>query len=140
LRAVGEAAGQVGEEARLRVSPTEPIDPLVMAGLVGVWAALFSCHALAFRAGSPLLALVPPLALIVFADSVLEEVVRPVYGVLFLVAGLAVVFADAMRRLEGWGPIWAGPGRTTRLLPSAGRGARRIAVAAVARQPRSRCS
>ena len=132
LRAIGEAAGQVGEEARLRVSPTEPIDPLVMAGLVGVWAALFSCHALAFRAGSPLLALVPPLALVVFADSVLDEVVRPVYGVLFLVAGLAVVFADAMRRLQGWGPIWTGPGRTTRLLPSTGRGARRIAVTAVA--------
>lgn len=128
LRAIGEAAGQVGTEARVRVSPTEPIDPLVMAGIVGIWAAIFSCHALAFRAGSPLLALVPPLALIVFADSVLDEFVRPIFGVFFLIAALAVVFADAMRRLQGWGPVWTGPSRTTRLLPSTGRSARRIAA------------
>ncbi len=128
FRAVAEAAGRVGEEARIRVSPTEPIDPLVMAGIVGVWAASFSCHALAFRAGSPLLALIPPLALIVFADSVLDEVVRPIFGVFFLIAALAVVFADAMRRLQGWGPVWTGPSRTTRFLPSTGRNARRIAA------------
>jgi transglutaminase-like putative cysteine protease len=130
-RAVWTAVGRVGEEARLRVSPTEPIDPLLMAGIVAAWAAAFSSHALAFRAGSPLLALVPPVALVAFADSVLEEDVRPIFGVLFLIAALAVIFADAMRRMNGWGPIWTGPGRANRLLTATGRSARRIAVAAV---------
>ena len=49
-----------------------------------MWAAIFSAHALAFRAGSPLLALLPPVALLAFADTVLEEFIRPVYGVVFL--------------------------------------------------------
>ena len=62
-----------------------------MAGAIAVWAAVFSCYALAFRAQSPLLALVPPLALVVFADSVLDDVTKPIYGVLFLVAALAVL-------------------------------------------------
>jgi hypothetical protein len=132
LRAAVEAAGQVGEQARVQVSPTPPLTPLFLAAVTSLWAAIFSSHALAFRAGSPLLALLPPIALVAFADTVLEESIRPWYGVLFLAAGLVVVFADSLRRVQGWGPVWVGPGSKARLSATASRGARRVAVAAVA--------
>jgi hypothetical protein len=103
----------------------------MLAAITAVWAAVFSCFALAFRAGSPLLSLVPPVALVAFADSVLDGVIKPIYGVLFLIAALAVVFADSLRRIHGWGPVWSPPGARNRLLPSAGRGARRIGAGAV---------
>ena len=48
--------------------------------------------------------LVPTLALVVFADSVLDDVTKPVYGVLFLVAALAVLFADSLRRIRAGVP------------------------------------
>ena len=114
------------------MAPTAPLPPLLLAALTGTWAAIFSAHALAFRAGSPLLALLPPVALVAFADTVLEDVVRPVYGVAFLVAATAVVFADSLRRVQGWGPVWAAPGRAARLTSTAGKGARRVAAATVA--------
>jgi hypothetical protein len=131
LRAMGKAAAAVGEEARVQVSPTPPTRALLFAGITAVWAAVFSCHALAFRAGSPLLALVPPVALVAFADSVLDDFDKPIYGVLFLIAALAVVFADSLRRVQGWGPVWSWPGRSGHLLPATGPGARRIAGIAV---------
>jgi transglutaminase-like putative cysteine protease len=131
LRQMGHAAAQVGEEARIQISPAPPNPSLMLAAITAVWAAVFSCFALAFRAGSPLLSLVPPVALVAFADSVLEDMVKPVYGVLFLIAALAVVFADSLRRIHGWGPVWSPPGARNRLLPSAGRGARRIGAGAV---------
>jgi transglutaminase-like putative cysteine protease len=131
LRQVGHAAAQVGEEARIQVSPAPPNPSLMLAAITAVWAAVFSCFALAFRAGSPLLSLVPPVALVAFADSVLDGIIKPVYGVLFLIAALAVVFADSLRRIHGWGPVWSPPGSRNRLLPSAGRGARRVGAGAV---------
>jgi transglutaminase-like putative cysteine protease len=132
LRTALEAAGMVGEQARVQVSPTPPLTPLILAAVTAMWAAVFSSHALAFRAASPLLALLPPIALIAFADTVLEGLVRPWYGVLFLAAGLIVVFADSLRRVQGWGPLWTGPGARARLSATAGRGARQVAAAAVA--------
>jgi hypothetical protein len=131
LRQMGHAAAQVGEEARIQISPAPPNDSLMLAAITAVWAAVFSCFALAFRAGSPLLSLVPPVALVAFADSVLDGLIKPIYGVLFLIAALAVVFADSLRRIHGWGPVWSPPGARNRLLPSAGRGARRIGAGAV---------
>lgn len=132
LRAMTRAAGAVGEQARVQVAPTGPLPPLMLASLAATWAAIFSAHALAFRAGSPLLALLPPIALVAFADSVLEQSVQPIFGVAFLIAATAVIFADGLRRVQGWGPVWIGPGRRSRLSVSAGRGARRVAAAAVA--------
>lgn len=132
LRAIGEAARVVGQEARFQVAPSQPLPPLMLAALTAVWAAVFSSHALAFRAGSPLLALLPPIALVAFADTVLEEFVKPVYGVLFLAAALLVIFADGLRRVQGWGPLWTGPGREARLSVSTGRSARGVAFATVA--------
>jgi transglutaminase-like putative cysteine protease len=131
LRHMAHAASQVGEEARIQISPAPANDSLMLAAITAVWAAVFSCFALAFRAGSPLLSLVPPVALVAFADSVLDGVIKPIYGVLFLIAALAVVFADSLRRIHGWGPVWSPPGTRNRLLPSAGRGARRIGAGAV---------
>ena len=132
ISAAVRAAGLIGEQARIQVAPTAPLPPLLLAALTGTWAAIFSAHALAFRAGSPLLALLPPVALVAFADTVLEDLVRPVYGVAFLVAATAVVFADSLRRVQGWGPVWASPGRAARLTSTAGKGARRVAAATVA--------
>jgi hypothetical protein len=131
MRQMGHAAAQVGEEARIQISPAPPNTSLMLAAITAVWAAVFSCYALAFRAGSPLLSLVPPVALVAFADSVLEDTIKPVYGLLFLIAALAVVFADSLRRIHGWGPVWSPPGTRNRLLPSAGRGARRVGAGVV---------
>ncbi len=132
LRAMADAAGLVGEQARVQVAPTDPSPPLMLAALTATWAAIFSAHALAFRAGSPILALLPPIALVAFADTVLEEIVRPLYGVAFLIAATAMIFADGLRRVQGWGPVWTGPGHDARLTLTAGRGARRVAAAAIA--------
>ncbi len=131
LRAIADASTLVGQEARRQVAPTAPLAPLVLAALTATWAAVFSAHALAFRAGSPLLALLPPIALVAFADTVLEEFIRPVYGLLFLAAALVVVFADGLRRLQGWGPVWSGPGRQARLSTTASKSARGMAFAAM---------
>ena len=131
LRHAFDASHLVGEQARLQVAPAPPLKPLMLASIVAMWAAIFSCHALAFRAGSPLLALLPPIVMLAFADTVLEEFVKPVYGIAFLAAALAVVFADALRRVQGWGPVWTGPGARARLSATASRGARRVAATAV---------
>jgi transglutaminase-like putative cysteine protease len=132
LRHASDAAGLVGEQARVQVAPAPPLPPLMLAAVTALWAAVFSSHALAFRAGSPLLSLLPPAALVAFADTVLEDFVKPWYGVVFLVAALAVIFADSLRRVQGWGPIWEGPGSRARLSATASRGARKVAVATVA--------
>jgi transglutaminase-like putative cysteine protease len=129
LRAALDAAALVGEQARIQPAPAEPIDPLLLAAVVSLWAAVFSAHALAFRAGSPLLGLVPPVALVTFADTVLEEFVKPLYGVAFLAAALLVVFADGLARVQGWGPVWASGRRG--VAATAGRGARRLAFTAL---------
>ena len=131
LRHALDASHLVGEQARIQVAPSPPLKPLMLASIVATWAAIFSCHALAFRAGSPLLALLPPVVMVAFADTVLEEFTKPLYGVTFLAAALAIIFADALRRVQGWGPVWTGPGSRARLSATASRGARRVAVAAV---------
>jgi transglutaminase-like putative cysteine protease len=129
-RAIASATAEIGEQARVNVAPTAPVDPLLLAAVTAVWASVFSAHALAFRAGSPLLALVPPIALVAFADTVLEDEVRPLYGILFLLAALLVAFADGLQRIMGWGPVW-GAGPRERIVARTGRGGRRLGVIAV---------
>ena len=131
LRAVREAAGEIGRQADAQVAPTPPLVPLFLAAVTALWAAVFSTHALAIRAGSPLLALLPPVALVAFADTVLEETERPLYGVLFLATALAVVFIDGLRRVQRWGPTWVWPGARGGLTTATGRGARRVAALAL---------
>lgn len=131
LRTIRDAAGQIGREADAQVAPTPALAPLFLAAVTALWAAVFSAHALAIRAGSPLLSLLPPVALVAFADTVLEESERPLYGVLFLATALVIVFIDGLRRVQRWGPTWVWPGARGGLTSATGRGARRVAVMAL---------
>jgi transglutaminase-like putative cysteine protease len=130
LEAIGHSLGRVGAQARSHVAPTQALEPLMLAAMTAVWTAAFSAHALAARAGSPLLAVLPSAALIGFADTVLEDGARPMYALLLLVSALLLVFVDSMRRIRQWGPVWTAPGRR-RLSSVAGRGARRVGAVAV---------
>ena len=125
VRALGRSLEFVGQQARVRVAPTPPLPPLLLAALTAVWTASFSAHALAIRAGSPLLAVLPMAALVGFADSVLEDGARPIYAVTFLAAALAVVFSDGLRRIRQWGPVWS-LGRSSRIRASV-KGSRAVA-------------
>ena len=131
LRAVGRSLEWVGQQARVQVAPTPPLAPLMLASVTAVWTAMFAAYALAVRAGSPLLAILPSVALVGFADLVLEDGVRPLYAVVFLVAVLGVVFADGIRRIRQWGPLWAPPFRQRRLSSATARSARRVVLLAV---------
>jgi transglutaminase-like putative cysteine protease len=130
LRAVGRSLEFVGQQARVRVAPTPALPPLMLAAVTAVWTAAFSSHALAIRAGSPLLAILPPIALVGFADTVLEDGARPFYAIVLLAAALAVVFADGVRRVRQWGPVWSGS--RTRRLGTMVRGSRPVAFAVIA--------
>ncbi len=132
LRAIGRSLEYVGQQTRTQISPTPALPPLLLAAVTAVWASASSSYTLAVRAGSPLLAVTPPIALVGFADIVLEDGVRPVYAVAFLVAALAVVFSDGLRRIRQWGPVWAGPYRDRSVRSATGRGVRRVGLAAVA--------
>ncbi|GIU96773.1 MAG: transglutaminase [Actinomycetota bacterium] len=133
LRSLARAVGAVGEQARAQAAPAPPVDALVVATLIAVWAATFSCHALFARSSSPLLALIPPLCLLAFPDTVLEEELRPGFGIAMLPGVLAIVLADGWHRLRGWGPTWGGGGgREGRLGPAVVRGARGLGLAAIA--------
>lgn len=132
LGALARSLELVGRQARVQVAPTRPLDPLLLAAITAVWTASFSAHALAVRAGSPLLAILPQLALLGFADTVLEDGARPAYALLFLLAALAVVFTDGLRRVRLWGPVWPSPGlRRRRVASATTRGARRVVLLVV---------
>jgi len=130
LRAVGRSLEFVAQQAKVQVAPTPPFAPLLLAAVTATWTAAFSTHALAIRAGSPLLAVLPSVALVGFADTVLDDGARPVYAITFLLAALAVVFVDGLRRVRQWGPIWSSL-RSRRLSSVASRGARQVATLAV---------
>ncbi len=131
LRAVGRCMEFVAQQARVQVAPTPAFAPLLLAAVTAIWTAAFSTHALAIRSGSPLLAILPSVALVGFADTVLEDGARPIYAIAFLVAALGVVFVDGLRRVRQWGPIWSSI-RGRRLSSVASRGARQVALIAVA--------
>jgi transglutaminase-like putative cysteine protease len=99
-----------------------------------VWASAFAVHALAARARSPFLALLPPAALLAFAGIVMKDGARPVYVLPFLTACLAVLFGDALYRVTQWGPLSVWHGRGALSLGSATwtQGARRVALASLA--------
>jgi transglutaminase-like putative cysteine protease len=130
LRTAGHAWGMIGDIARTEVAPARPLDPLFLAGVTAVWAAAFSAHALAVRARSPFLALLPPAALLAFPSILLSEGARPLYVLTFLLAALVLLFADALRRVGQWGPItmWQGRRRPRLGTTSTLRGARWLGV------------
>ncbi|MDP9329671.1 MAG: DUF3488 and transglutaminase-like domain-containing protein [Actinomycetota bacterium] len=127
LRAIGSAARLVGDQAQMQVAPTIPLPPLFLAAMTATWAAVFSAHALAFRAGSPLLALIPPGALVAFPDTAMEGGVRLLYGLAFLLAALVLVHADGLRRVRAWGPVWSNR-RAAHASGIAGAGATKVAA------------
>lgn len=131
LRAIGRSLEFVGQQTRTQVSPSPPLPPLMMAAVTAVWASAFSAYTLAVRAGSPVLAVIPPIALVAFADIVLEDGVRPFYAGVFLVATLSVIFTDGIRRIRQWGPVWSSSHRDRALRSAAGRGVRRVALVAL---------
>ncbi len=132
LVAIGRAVDKVGHQARVKVAPADPLAPLMLAAVTAVWAAMFSAHALAVRAGSPLLAVLPPVALVGFTDTAMQDGPRFGYGLMFLMAVLAVVFGDGIRRIMQWGPLWPVPGSSGRTTMTSTRGARKVALAAMA--------
>jgi transglutaminase-like putative cysteine protease len=134
LRSVLRAWDLVGRAAASEIAPALPLRPLVLAALTAVWAAAFSSHALAARARSPFLAILPPAALIAFATLLMQDGPRPIYVVLFLLAVLTLLYADGIRRIRQWGPVTAwNRGRGARFAAStSSRGARRVALACLA--------
>lgn len=125
-RAIVHAWKSVGPVSYQEVAPTKALDPLFLAALTAVWTASFSAHVLAVRARSPLVAMVPPGALLAFTSILLEDGARPGYVAAFLAASMAVLFADSLRRIGHWGPLTMWHGRRRRL--STLKGARRIAL------------
>ncbi len=128
LHAAAHSSRLVTEQAHVQSAPTPPLAPLLLASIVALWAAVFSSHALSTRAGSPLLALVPPIALVAFTDSVLEELFRPLFGLPVLAAALLMAFTDATRRLQSWGTVWSDRSSGPELFVGAARGARPVAI------------
>jgi len=104
-RAAGSAFALVARTSNSQIAPAMPLPPLLIAGVTACWTAAYAAHALAVRARSPLLALAPPAALMVFAGVVMDDGGRPAYVFLFVVAGLAVMFGDGLRRVGSWGPV-----------------------------------
>jgi len=134
LRTILRSWDSVGRAAASEVAPAIPLRPLVLAALTAVWAASFSSHALAGRARSPFLAILPPAALVAFATLLMQDGPRPIYVLPFLLAVLLLLFADGIRRIGQWGPVTAwGRGHGARFAAStSSRGARRVAVACLA--------
>jgi transglutaminase-like putative cysteine protease len=130
FKAIGTALGDVGREAQVTVAPAPPVAPLLLAGITAVWTAAFASHSLAVRARSPFLALAPQAALLAFAGIVVEDGARPVYVLVFLLGCLAVLFADALRRVGQWGTVSVWHGRRIAGLASrtTTRGAWRVAA------------
>ncbi len=133
LREMTHAIGLVGLQARTEIAPTPPLTPLMLAAVAAVWAASFSAHALAVRAGSPLLAMLPLLALVAFADSVMHDGARPIYGALCLAGALAIIASDGLRRVRRWGPLkwWSGYSRRRLGTIAKAQGARRAVITVV---------
>src|SRR5439155_17251076 len=77
FRTALESWGAVGRTADSEVAPALPLLPLLLASVIAVWAAAFATHALAVRASSPFLALLPPGALVAFASLVVDDGARP---------------------------------------------------------------
>ncbi len=134
FRAAIRAWEAIGQTARTEVAPTPPFAPLFLAALTAVWAASFSAHALASRARSPFLALLPPAGLLAFTSIILEEGARPLYVLVFLASAVGLLFADGLRRVSQWGPITVWKGRRRLPFGATGtlRGARWVAAVTLA--------
>jgi hypothetical protein len=131
VEAVQGAIARVARDAASQAAPAPALPSLMLASVVAVWAAGYAAHALAARAGSPVLALFPPAALAAFAGMVADDGPHPFRAAALLAASFVVLFGSGLDRLRLWGPILPWPGfRRWRLARGAGRHARRLALAA----------
>ncbi|HEV3474820.1 MAG TPA: DUF3488 and transglutaminase-like domain-containing protein [Actinomycetota bacterium] len=122
-----DALGRATTRAAQEVAPAPALPALLTAALIAVWAAATAAHGLAVRSRSPILALIPPAALLAFAGLVTDEGPRPGYVVAFLAASFAVMFGAAIENLGPWSRGGAVPHAG-----SAARWARRLGLAATA--------
>ena len=134
LEALGRALGNLGRRAIEEAAPAPALPALFAPSLIAVWSAAYAAHALAARAASPLLALVPPAGLIGFANVVAEDGARPAYAAVFLLAALAVLYTSGMRQLDLWGPVLPRRSLSAARLAAgpSGRLARRLGMAVTA--------
>jgi transglutaminase-like putative cysteine protease len=131
LAAVQDAVSRVARDAASQAAPAPALPSLLLASVVAVWSAAYAAHALAARAASPVLALLPPAALVAFAGMVADDGPHPIRAGALLVASFVVLFGSGLDRLRLWGPILPWPGfRRWRLAQGAGRHARRLALTA----------
>ncbi len=132
--AVRESWSAVGRVARTEVPPALPLDPLMLASVTAMWAAAYAAHALAVRAASPFLALLPTGSLIAFTSLVVNDGGRPGYVIAFLAAAMGLLYADGLRRVGQWGPIavWSESRRWRAAATTHTRSARRVALTCLA--------
>lgn len=134
LEALSRALGNLGRRVIEEAAPAPAIPALFAPSIIAVWAAAYGAHALAARAASPILALVPPAGLIGFANVVAEDGARPAYAAAFLVAALAVLYTSGIRQLDLWGPVLPRRSLSVARLAAgpSGRLARRLGLTATA--------
>ena len=109
FRAMGRALTTLGADASREIAPAPALPSIYSAALVAVWTASTAAHALAVRARSPVLALLPGAALLAFAGVVTEEAARPAYAAAYLAAAVGVLFGAGLQRLSLWGPVLRRP-------------------------------
>ena len=110
LQAITNSLSRVGDQAAREYTPAAPLPSLLTAAVIAVWCASYASHALGARAGSPVLALIPPAGLLGFASYLAIDGPHLGYVLGFLLASLAVLLGSGVRRLRIWGPILAWPG------------------------------
>jgi transglutaminase-like putative cysteine protease len=123
VRGAWRSLQEVDRAAATEVAPALPLPPLVLAALAATWTSAFASHALAARARSPFLALLPPAALLAFSNLILDDRGAPLLVLAFMAAALGILFADGSWRVGQWGPVTYWQGRAT-LWPGAGAGLR----------------
>jgi hypothetical protein len=134
LRAITDSLARVGDQAAREYTPAAPLPSLLTAAVIAVWCASYASHALGARAGSPVLALIPPAGLLGFASYLAIDGPHLGYVLGFLLASLAVLLGSGVRRLRIWGPILAWPGGRPWKAATGGPGreARRLALGVMA--------
>jgi transglutaminase-like putative cysteine protease len=130
VRTAWRSLQDVNRAAAAEIAPALPLPPLVLAALAATWTSAFASHALAARARSPFLALLPPAALLAFSNLILSDSGRPPLVLAFMAAALGILFADGSWRIHQWGPVTYWQNRATSW-PGAGAGfrsARRVGL------------
>ncbi len=130
FRALSRALGDVTRDAATQFTPADPLPSLVSASAIAMWCAAYAAHALAVRAGSAILAALPPAGLVAFAGMLTPGGPRRLQVALLVVSTLALLFGAGLGRLRTWGPVLSSPGRRT---PASAltRDARRLTFAAL---------